>query len=78
MTDQQQLVVDWKPTPPPDADLGIGVIGAGFVANDYHLPECSVWLESLIVPADSPADTWAAEQQAVASGIHYARETVGL
>jgi predicted dehydrogenase len=38
VTNQQQLVVDWKPTLPPDTDLGIGVIGAGFVAMDYHLP----------------------------------------
>lgn len=43
-----------------------------------HAPECSVWLESLIVPAGSPAETWAAEQQAVGSGIRYARETLGL
>jgi len=33
-----QLRIDWKPKLPEGADFGIGIIGAGFVAMDYHLP----------------------------------------
>jgi hypothetical protein len=60
--------------------LGEGIVPLPQIADllRAHAPECSIWLESLIVPGDSPAGTWAAEQQAVASGIRYARETLGL
>jgi predicted dehydrogenase len=38
MSDTEELSVDWRPTLPDRADFGLGVIGAGFVATDYHLP----------------------------------------
>lgn len=38
MSGGPQLRIDWKPKLPEDADFAIGVIGAGFVAMDYHLP----------------------------------------
>jgi len=31
-------IIDCRPTLPDGLDVGIGVIGAGFVARDYHLP----------------------------------------
>lgn len=38
MSSGPQLRIDWKPKLPEGADFAIGVIGAGFVAMDYHLP----------------------------------------
>ncbi len=38
MVEMGELRVDWKPRLPKRKDVGIGVIGAGFVAMDYHLP----------------------------------------
>ncbi|MCX7599164.1 MAG: Gfo/Idh/MocA family oxidoreductase [Armatimonadetes bacterium] len=38
MSSAPQLRIDWKPKLPEKTDFGIGVIGAGFVAMDYHLP----------------------------------------
>jgi sugar phosphate isomerase/epimerase len=41
-------------------------------------PDCGVWLESLVVPRDTDAETWAAAQAAVGHGVRYAREVLGF
>jgi len=43
-----------------------------------YAPDCSVWLESIVVARGTPAETWAAEQAAVEASVHYAREVLGL
>ncbi len=60
--------------------LGEGIVPLGEIVAVLRrqAPGCSVWLESLVVERETPAETWAAEQAAVDAGVRYARDELGL
>ena len=60
--------------------LGEGIVPLREIVDVLRAkaPDCGVWLESLVVPRETDAETWAAAQAAVDHGVRYAREVLGL
>lgn len=60
--------------------LGEGIVPLREIASvlRQEAPECSVWLESLVVERASVEETCRAEVEAAEAGVGYAREELGL